>query len=735
MFTTVLPILVTILMGTVQSRLSIMSPDAIMVTANPPQAIVLQARQFEISLLCPSTITFGEVYQCSIDTPAEVDMFTFSGAINDVIRVKIVETGGSLAVKASITRPNGSTLCGPTTDDEFNCQLDGTGTYRLVIQDNNGTNTGSYSFSTQRLNDPVGCGTIGFGSPATTGSIDLINEFDCYTFEASTNDILRLKVIETGGTLYLTQEIVDPDGITECTENYYGEYNCTLNKTGTFMLLLRDSDGSNTGSYSIYLQRLNDPVGCGTIYFGISTGGSINQINEFDCYTFKASLNAQVLSSVVETSGNLYVDQEIVDPDGTPLCSETYYNDMSCTLNKTGIFTLLIRDNVGVNTGGYQISLTCLSADCGGDPPPPPKLFFIPMTMNAYIHHYPGPWESEENDTWSQANGYLYLNQDYYGYPDDQRDWFSIYLIQPGSVEVSLSNHTGQDVQMHVYYQVVNASHRVCYSGVAPFVCNLTGQAGRYYIFIYTNSGFSTTSPYTLRITAQASGSALSFDGADDFVTLPAGLIRSTNILTIEAWFKTSSNGVIIAIQNSTIWGSPSHWTPLIYIGSDGMLRGKYWNGQPNTPVTSSTRVNDGTWHHVALVGNATTQSLYLDGALLGSQSGTINHLDQDYNQLGVGYTGSGWPGGNSSWFPFNGLIDEARIWNIARSQAEIQATKDQSLSGSEAGLVAYYRLDDGGGSSANDSSNHGNSGELGGGVAASQPQWISPGFPYRSDF
>jgi C-terminal processing protease CtpA/Prc len=49
-------------------------------------------------------------------------------------------------------------------------------------------------------------------------------------------------------------------------------------------------------------------------------------------------------------------------------------------------------------------------------------------------------------------------------------------------------------------------------------------------------------------------------------------------------------------------------------------------------------------------------------------------------------------------------MLDEIRIWNVARSPAEIQATLNKSLTGKEPGLVAYWQFDDG---TAGDSSAH----------------------------
>ena len=48
----------------------------------------------------------------------------------------------------------------------------------------------------------------------------------------------------------------------------------------------------------------------------------------------------------------------------------------------------------------------------------------------------------------------------------------------------------------------------------------------------------------------------------------------------------------------------------------------------------------------------------------------------------------------------FDGVLDEVRIWNVARSQSQIQAARYQQLT-SGTGLVARYGLNEGSGTSA----------------------------------
>jgi len=161
---------------------------------------------------------------------------------------------------------------------------------------------------------------------------------------------------------------------------------------------------------------------------------------------------------------------------------------------------------------------------------------------------------------------------------------------------------------------------------------------------------------------------ALSFDGVDDQVQLPDNLIHDNTTLTIAVWFKTTTSGVLIGQQNAPL----TNFVPTLYVGTDGHLRGEYWTGTAN-PIASSKSVTDGQWHHAALTGAVSTQSLYLDGQLVGSLSGTIDMLDMSKNQLGAARAnfGSAWTAGGSAIL--SGALDDVRFYNRVLSISEIQ--------------------------------------------------------------
>ena len=93
------------------------------------------------------------------------------------------------------------------------------------------------------------------------------------------------------------------------------------------------------------------------------------------------------------------------------------------------------------------------------------------------------------------------------------------------------------------------------------------------------------------------------------------------------------------------------------------------------------TDMTEGEWYHVAFTFDGTTTKLYLDGIEIDSSNFAAGLTP---NQVPITAIGR----------QFLGKIDEVRIWNIARSQGEIQAVMNGSLSGDESGLVAYYPME-----------------------------------------
>ncbi len=170
---------------------------------------------------------------------------------------------------------------------------------------------------------------------------------------------------------------------------------------------------------------------------------------------------------------------------------------------------------------------------------------------------------------------------------------------------------------------------------------------------------------------------AASFDGVDGNVVLPDNTVHASSFLTVELWFKTAGPGVLFSYEDERIEdGKPAWWTPALYVGTDGKLRGQFWREGGKGPITSTSAVNDNAWHHVVLSGAGTNQALFLDGARIGTLAGAIDHTEQVYTYLGAGYTGGGWPGLDTTdtFGHFTGSIDEVAVYDRPLAEPAVAA-------------------------------------------------------------
>jgi hypothetical protein len=85
--------------------------------------------------------------------------------------------------------------------------------------------------------------------------------------------------------------------------------------------------------------------------------GSIAAAAETDCYRFSGADADRARIRVVKTSGTVDPLTEVVRPNGTTVCAATFSDDFTCVLDTGGMHTILVRDNIGTNTGGYTVKV------------------------------------------------------------------------------------------------------------------------------------------------------------------------------------------------------------------------------------------------------------------------------------------------------------------------------------------------------------------------------------------
>ncbi len=192
-----------------------------------------------------------------------------------------------------------------------------------------------------------------------------------------------------------------------------------------------------------------------------------------------------------------------------------------------------------------------------------------------------------------------------------------------------------------------------------------------------------------------AQNRVLSFDGVDDYIDVQPSVPSFSSVITIEAWIKTTASKG----ENDIIcWGGQNADNVQFRTSGGKLQLGLDDYGVGWQVVENSQLVNTGEWIHIAAVKNGTAVSLYVNGILDGS--GTLS-ASLSLSSFVIGRYGG-------SNYYYDGFIEEIRIWSDVRTLSEIQDNMNKQLVGNEAGLVAYYKLNETTGTTANDSQSSG---------------------------
>ncbi|NCB85754.1 MAG: LamG domain-containing protein [Bacteroidia bacterium] len=244
-------------------------------------------------------------------------------------------------------------------------------------------------------------------------------------------------------------------------------------------------------------------------------------------------------------------------------------------------------------------------------------------------------------------------------------------------------------------------------------------------------------------------GGAMEFDGTNDGIVFGDILDMGMNNFSISAWVKSTS----------TETGNASNANGIVYKKPAGQRYLKGYrlnmpNGQFKFTIADGTnykeffagksgQYNNNEWHHVvAIAKRGSVMKVYIDGKLINSVIETnVGNIDSDVD-FAIGILNADYP----YYHPFDGLIDEVKIYNYALSEDEIKtlyndssamvmgndesrdnngtevtgANKDYCIPGDTAKCdkpVLELNLDERSGATAKDSSGNGRDGTISGAV------------------
>ncbi len=201
--------------------------------------------------------------------------------------------------------------------------------------------------------------------------------------------------------------------------------------------------------------------------------------------------------------------------------------------------------------------------------------------------------------------------------------------------------------------------------------------------------------------------SAIQFDGINDVLTgtstysgvtdnftmecrvFPAGTIDvmlSPNKGNTNVSSTNSQRFIIPPMQGANTWG-PGHAGAGISVGTNGVVVFEHSAGYFTPILVCTTALSTTAWSHIAVVYESNQPKLYINGvhAATGLTSDYIVHPSSNIGGANI----------DNKNFYYQGLADEIRFWNVARTLSQIAAFKDQQITGTAMYLVGNLRFDE----------------------------------------
>jgi len=217
-----------------------------------------------------------------------------------------------------------------------------------------------------------------------------------------------------------------------------------------------------------------------------------------------------------------------------------------------------------------------------------------------------------------------------------------------------------------------------------------------------------------LTTTLMAEDYALLFNGEYyNEVTIPNNpALSPATAMTIEAWVKPDSITLLPSIVGNEEWLSTNDGfilriennsfvaVPQFAIGTSA---GWYRSSAPSGSVPLNL------WTHIAGSFDGSHVRIFINGKEK-EATPCVETMQPSVVDLRIG--GHYYTYANRQW---SGVIDEVRLWNIARTETEISNNMDNPLTGAEPGLVGLWRMQAGNGSIAYDSTINGFNGSISG--------------------
>ena len=192
-------------------------------------------------------------------------------------------------------------------------------------------------------------------------------------------------------------------------------------------------------------------------------------------------------------------------------------------------------------------------------------------------------------------------------------------------------------------------------------------------------------------LTSAATNRVLQLDGTNSYVELPPGAFTNLDEVTVEGWVKWESFGYWsrsfdFTLAGYSLWVNNRETNSTLDVVSS--------RGDDGTALRWPGILSLGRWIHVAATSGKDGLNLFVDGVPV-----STNMVRFQFSTAGIekrNYLGrSNFKAAHTNDADFHGQMDEVRVWQGVRAEAQIRETMAAHLTGREPGLIGLWNFDD----------------------------------------
>jgi hypothetical protein len=230
------------------------------------------------------------------------------------------------------------------------------------------------------------------------------------------------------------------------------------------------------------------------------------------------------------------------------------------------------------------------------------------------------------------------------------------------------------------------------------------------------------TAPFGKAISILSNNLGVRVGKAYDDPAYTAPYAELVDNFTVEAWVNPSAadTGVIASTRGGN-YGQG--W--VVWLNSGGQITITFVdNDLGGVEIFSAFTIPLDTWSHIAVKKAGADVTLYLNGVPEAHPGEAPPSGIASTDMLMIGYNDDIYADGHS----FIGMLDDVRIWNVVRTDTEISSSYSQELTGTETGLMGYWKFNEGTGTQAQNFGSEATPGVLGA-VLTTSDAWPLHGF------